>query len=82
MTQAELWMLFISGAGALGTIVAVVLSNRDAKRTMAQSYGSLTKEVSENSRRLGVAEETIAEHTEAIGYLKGKSNGHAAGRAH
>jgi len=82
MTQAEIWMLYIGAAGSIGTIAAVILSNRDTKRTMAVSYGSLTKEVSENSRRLGVAEETIAEHTEAIGYLRGKANGQSAGRAH
>lgn len=82
MTTAEIAGLFIMAAGSLGTIAAVILSNRDTKRTMSVSWGKLLEKVDANEQRLGRVEEKVDEHAEQISYLKGKANGVATGRMH
>ena len=77
MTQAEVAMLLIGAAGSLGTIAAVILSNRDTKRTMAVAWGEMKQEVKGNSEQLKEHSEILQEHTKDIGYLKGRVNGHA-----
>ena len=75
-------MLFIAAAGSLGTIAAVILSNRDTKRTMAIAWGEMKQEVKGNSEQLKEHAVILQEHTADIGWLKGKANGHAAGKTH
>ena len=79
MTSAEIAMLFIAAAGSLGTIAAVILSNRDTKRTMAIAWGEMKQEVKGNSEQIREHAEILQQHTSDIGYLKGRANGKAAG---
>lgn len=79
MTQAEVFLVLIGAAGALGTIAAVILSNRDTRRTLAIAWGEMKQEVKQNSEQLKEHSEILQKHTEDISYLQGKANG---ARAH
>jgi endonuclease III len=72
--------LLIALIGALATVIAVIFSNRDTKRTMAVSWGVITAEVKSHGETLKEHSEILQQHTSDIGYLQGKANGAAASR--
>lgn len=73
MTNAELWLILVGALGAAATVGIVLLSNRDTKRSMAVSWGEVKEKVSSHGERLDRAEETLKEHGNDIGFLKGRT---------